>query len=139
MNGPFHPAATINRTVWHGGSVAACPRSIPEETPIAFSYNRTTHAVMLATPDDMEDFAVGFSLSEGIIQRKEDIEALDIVAGSRGIERRMDLAQAPFDVLTRRQRRLAGPGSCACAVSTAWPRLYVPRRRSFPTRASRQP
>ena len=88
------------------------PRTVPAEMPIALTYNRTTHAVVLATPDDLEDFAAGFSLAEGIIRHPDDIEALTIVSVPDGIELRMDLAQPRLDALTRRQRRIAGPSGC---------------------------
>jgi FdhD protein len=67
---------------------------------------------MLATPADLYDFAIGFSLSEGIIGSPEDILALDIVEVPLGIECRMDLRDDRMDALTKRQRRLAGPSGC---------------------------
>ena len=85
---------------------------IARETPVALTYNRTTHAVMLASPADLEDFAIGFSLSEGIVETAAEIWALDIVEVRDGIECRMDLAPGALDALTRRQRRLAGPSGC---------------------------
>lgn len=105
-------SVTVERIIWRGDSASSGSRAIPEETPIALTYNRTTHAVMLASPADLEDFAVGFSLSEGIIQRANDIEALEVVAVPDGIELRMDLAHPRLEALTRRQRRLAGPSGC---------------------------
>lgn len=102
----------VERQIWRGGIALAGTRTIPEETPIALTYGRATHAVMMATPADLRDFALGFSLAEGIVQRPEEIEALDIVVVEDGIELRMDLVEGRQSGLTRRQRRITGPGGC---------------------------
>ena len=113
MVGPDHDAvATVTRIVWRDGRASEGPRTIPEETPVALTYNRSTHAVMLASPADLEDFAVGFSLSEGIVHCAADIAELDVVTVPDGIELRMTLAGDRLDALTQRQRRLAGPSGC---------------------------
>jgi len=106
------PTRSVKRTAYRGGSAARGTRAIPEETPVAFSYNRVSYAVMLATPADLEDFATGFSLTEGVVQRADEIEELDIVAAEQGIELRMWLAPERADHVTLRQRRLAGPSGC---------------------------
>ncbi len=108
------PARTLPVTVWRlgGGDALATTRKVAEELPVALTYNRATHAVMLATPADLEDFAIGFSLAEGIIQRPGDIEALEVVSLPTGIELRMDLADQRLHALTQRQRRIAGPSGC---------------------------
>jgi FdhD protein len=106
------PVVPVQRIAWRGDTAQDGTRVIPRETPVALTYNRATHAVMLATPADLEDFAVGFSLSEGIIATAAEIQALDIVEVPDGIECRMDLADTRLDALTKRQRRLAGPSGC---------------------------
>jgi FdhD protein len=106
------PVVSVSRTAWRHGEAATGSRAVPEETPVAFTYNRSTHAVMLATPADLHDFAVGFSLTEAIVRQADDIEELDVVAAGLGIELRMSLAVERLDALTRRQRRLAGPSGC---------------------------
>lgn len=106
------PVAPVPRIAWRGDAAEDGVRLVPRETPVALTYNRSTHAVMLATPADLEDFAVGFSLSEGIVEKAFDILAMDIVEVPDGIECRMDLADDRLEVLTKRQRRLAGPSGC---------------------------
>ena len=127
------PAA---RVAWRGDAAEDGVRVVPRETPIALTYNRSTHAVMLASPADLEDFAIGFSLSEGIIARVSDIQGLEIVEVPDGIECRMDLAAERLDALTRRQRRLAGPSGCGlCGLDSLAqairPAPAVPEGRVF--------
>lgn len=94
-------------------------RTIPEETAIALTYDGSTCAVMMATPDDFEDFAVGFSLTEGIIGSSAEIEQLEIVEEDNGIDLRMRLAAPRARSLAERRRYLAGPVGCGlCGVDS---------------------
>src|SRR3981081_4893080 len=88
------PVRNINRQVWRGDGVGRGTRAIPEETAIALTYNGGTYAVMMGTPQDLRDFAVGFSLSEGVVQSADEIEQLDVVELDEGIELRMWLPPA---------------------------------------------
>jgi FdhD protein len=117
------------RTAWRGSVASDGPRTVPEETPIALSYNRTTHAVMLATPADLEDFAIGFSLTEGIVQRAGEIEEIEVVPAEEGVELRMWLAPERIDRLSVRQRRLAGPSGCGlCGLESLADAIRQPPR-----------
>jgi FdhD protein len=64
---PPAPVVGVAGKAWWGGTVSSATRAIPEEVAIAVTYGRTTHAMMMATPADFEDFAVGFGLDEGIV------------------------------------------------------------------------
>ncbi len=118
------PVRTVDRQVWRDGglgqgSVGEGTRIIPEETAIALTFNGGTYAVMMGTPQDLSDFAVGFSLSEGIVQSAEDIASLDIVHLDDGIELRMWLDQSKADRLTERRRHIAGPTGCGlCGIDS---------------------
>ena len=70
-------------------------RKLPEESAVALSYDRVTFAMMMASPQDLHDFAVGFSLSEGIIERPADILDFELAVLPQGLECRMELAPAP--------------------------------------------
>src|SRR5882757_1779355 len=75
----MEPARIVDRQSWRVGTPSSGSRSIPEETPVAVTYNGGTYAVMMATPQDLEEFALGFSLSEGVINSAADIDSLDIL------------------------------------------------------------
>ncbi len=89
---------------------------VPEEVPVAFVFNRRNYAVMLATPLDMEDFAVGFSLTERVIDQPEEIEKLDIRQSDRGIELHMSIAPERLQRLDIRQQRRNMVGRSGCGV-----------------------
>ena len=83
-----------------------------EEVAVAFSYNRLAYAVMMATPADLEEFAIGFSLAERIVAAPAEIEELAIVPVEAGIELRMWLPEHRMSAVTERRRALAGPTGC---------------------------
>ncbi|MGH7040939.1 MAG: formate dehydrogenase accessory sulfurtransferase FdhD [Acetobacteraceae bacterium] len=122
------PARTVVRTAWSAGRVTTGRRMLAEETPVAFTYNRTTLAVMLATPADLEAFALGFSLTEGIVTAAEDIEELAVVHTAEGIELRMWLAPAAATAALARRRQLTGPGGCGlCGIESLAEAARPPR------------
>lgn len=111
--------APFPRYRWPPTSDAGSTREIAEETPIAIVHNGTTMAVMMATPADLEDFAIGFSLTEGAIQSLADVESVEILQQEDGIEARLWLAPAAAERLATRRRRMAGPTGCGlCGVES---------------------
>ncbi len=94
-------------------------RVTAEETPVAIVHDGSTTAVMMATPADLEDFGVGFSLTEGVIDSPADIRALEVVHGDLGIEVRLWLAPERSGRLAARRRRLVGPTGCGlCGIDS---------------------
>ena len=115
----MEPARVVARRIWREGSPGVGSRSIPEETAVALTYNGGTYAVMMTTPQDLRDFAVGFSLSEGVIGSPADIDSLDIVRLGDGVELRMWLSQPKADRLRERRRHIAGPTGCGlCGIES---------------------
>jgi FdhD protein len=136
MHDPVRKAA---RQVWRDGGHNAGTRLIPEETAIALTYNGGTYAVMMGTPQDLRDFAIGFSLSEGIVRSPDDIVSLDIVDLDDGIELRMWLEPAKAELVNARRRRIAGPTGCGiCGIDSITeairPTAVVAQGRSFSPR-----
>jgi FdhD protein len=133
------PVRTVDRKVWRDGSLNEGTRAVPEETALALTYNGGTYAVMMGTPQDLRDFAVGFSLSEGVIQSPDEIESFEVVDLDDGIELRMWLQSTKADRLSERRRHIAGPTGCGlCGIDSiaeaVRPAAIVAQDRSFAPR-----
>jgi FdhD protein len=121
------PLSEVNIKRWRNGVVTKAGDKVAEETPIALIYNGVSHAVMLATPQDLEDFALGFSLSEGILQLKSELYDIEIVPQAEGIELRMDVATERFVKLKEKRRNLVGRTGCGlCGAESLAQALRLP-------------
>ena len=109
---PRTPTARVPEIAVTAGNRRKGHRIVPEETPVALTYNRISHAVMMATPADLEDFAVGFSLAERVVERAEEIEQLEVIERDIGIELRMWIGKDRIDTYSDRRRHLAGATGC---------------------------
>lgn len=115
----FKISVKVAESAHRAGTLVAGSRVVPEETPIALTYGGSTHAVMMATPADFEDFAVGFSLTEGIITEPDQIEAVDVVAEDKGIDLQITLRDEENEMLRQRRRHMAGPVGCGlCGIES---------------------
>ena len=133
------PARCVARQAWRNGSTVLGERTLAEEVPVAFSYDGATHAVLMATPDDLEDFALGFSYTEGIVATPAEIAELAVVSVAEGIVLRMWLTGARSDAFAARRRRFVGPAGCGmCGLeSLAEANRTIPMAR-YDLRVSRQ-
>jgi len=133
------PVRTVKRLVWRDSRLGRGTRAIPEETALALTYNGGTYAVMMGTPQNLTDFAIGFSLNEGIVRSPEEIASLEIVDLDDGIELRMWLPEERADRLGERRRHIAGPTGCGlCGIDSiaeaVRPTAIVGKGRSFTPR-----
>ncbi|CZT33333.1 formate dehydrogenase accessory sulfurtransferase FdhD [Rhizobium sp. 9140] len=112
-------ARTVPQLSRRDGRIRPATRIVPEETPVAFSYGGSTHAVMMATPADFEDFATGFSLTEGIVSDPADIEGIEAVETLAGFDLQITLRDEPHEALVTRRRHMAGPVGCGlCGIES---------------------
>jgi FdhD protein len=105
---------------WSRGSSAATTDQVAEEMPVALVYHDVPHVVMLATPADLEDYAVGFTLSEGLVARADEIRGVEVAAGAASIDVKITVAWERFTQLLQRRRNLAGRTGCGlCGAERA--------------------
>jgi FdhD protein len=113
------PVRSVPRTIWRRLGVSEGLRAVPEETALAITYNGGTYAVMMGSPDNLRDFAIGFSLSEGVVSSPEEIESFEAVDFDDGIELRMWLAADKAESISARRRQIAGPTGCGlCGIDS---------------------
>ncbi|EMN5850418.1 TPA: formate dehydrogenase accessory sulfurtransferase FdhD [Enterobacter hormaechei subsp. steigerwaltii] len=112
------PAGIVELSVHRPPHIShATPDFLAEEVPVALVYNRISHVVMMASPKDLELFAIGFSLSEGIIAHPQEIYGMDVVQACNGLEVQIELSSRRFMGLKERRRALAGRTGCGvCGV-----------------------
>lgn len=108
----------------HNESLEQCDE-IVQECPIALVYNGISHAVMMATPTDLEVFAKGFSLSEAILNNLEELYALDIHKNEFGFQVEMDISSRAFMALKQHRRMLVGTTGCGLCGIESLAQLHV--------------
>jgi len=113
------PTVTAACSIWRRQGATDGKRTVPEETAIAFTYDGGSYAVMMATPQNLEDFALGFTFTEGLIASPADLSQLDVIEHDSGIELRMWLSAPRAATLSERRRYLAGPTGCGlCGIDS---------------------
>lgn len=109
----------VERFAYRGRAVETGRREVAEEAAVALVHNGVTHAVLMATPSDLEDLAVGFALTEGVIDRACEVEEVEVVEQADGVEVRMLLPPERAESLAGRRRALTGPTGCGlCGIES---------------------
>ena len=109
------------------GVFTEASEQLVEETPVALSYNGRPHAVMMATPTDLEDFATGFSLAEGIVDAVAEISSIEVVPSRHGVAVMLSVPADRAERLDRLRRSLPGMGGCGlCGVEDLDAAIRIP-------------
>lgn len=118
---------------WNGSACSREDDYVAEEVPVALVYNRVPHVVMLASPLDLEDFALGFSVTEGIVRSVDEIRAMRVVNHAEGIEVRVTIPEERFAGISDKGRNLTGRTGCGLCGTTS---LKQAVRRPPPVRST---
>src|SRR6185295_17281625 len=121
--------ASVQLTVerWAKGQQSRAQDEVAEEFPVALVYHAVPHVVMLATPADLEDYAVGFTLSEGLVGRPEEIRSVEVEAGPHAVDVRISIAWERFSALLQQRRNLTGRTGCGlCGAETVEQAIRTP-------------
>ncbi len=107
--------------------------SIAEETAVALLFNGVPHVVMMCSPIDLDDFAIGFALSEGIVERADEVEIIEMISREEGIAVHLAIPGPRFEALAQRQRQLVGRSGCGlCGAETLAEAMRPVRRLQDP-------
>jgi FdhD protein len=129
------PLLEVEARQWLGDQVASRTERVIEEIPVVLVYNQVPHVVMMATPADLEDFALGFSVTEELVRSPADVLGVEIVAYSRGIEVQIRVPAECQAVIETRSRRLTGRTGCGICGSDSIDAVLKSARRVEPTAA----
>lgn len=123
---PSYQQSRVER--WQGSHHTIQQDYIAEEVPVSLVYNGVPHVVMLVTPTNLEDFALGFSVTEGIIETPSELQSTHIYNRSSGIEIRLEIPEQRFHHLSDKGRNLTGRTGCGlCGASTLQQAIRRPR------------
>ncbi len=121
-------AVQTNRSVWEQGSHSKSIDWVASERAVALMYNCISHVVMMATPDNLEEFAIGFSLSEGIVDNLNEILDIEIVEEERGFVISILIPEEPFAALKDQRRNMTGRTGCGlCGAETLEQAMRAPK------------
>lgn len=109
---------------WQQGEVVERIEPVAEEVPVSIAYNRIPHAVMMATPTDLLDFALGFSITEELIGSPPELQALEVVRYGRGIEILARVSEQAAEAVKERTRRLTGRTGCGICGAESVEAVY---------------
>lgn len=122
---------------WHEDTSHPAEAMLAEEVPVAFVYSGHPHAVMMCTPADLEDLAVGFTLSEGIVEGTAEIGDVAVTRHSRGVEVRIEVPGSARERLAARTRSISARTGCGlCGIEAIDEAVRTPRRVTADLRLS---
>jgi len=126
---------TVRR--WRDGQDQSTVDEVAEEAPIALTYHGIPHVVMLATPADLEDLAVGFTVTEALVASPREISSVEVIRTPDAIEVRVGVKSERFSEILKRQRNMTGRTGCGlCGVETVEEAIRRPARVSAELRVS---
>ena len=126
---PGHPApvATVRVERWQAGEIVATTDQVADEQPVAFKYLGVPHVVMLATPADLEDLAVGFTLTEALVAAADEIRSVEVNVIADALEIEIAITAERFAALLTRHRNLTGRTGCGmCGAETLADAIRAP-------------
>jgi len=116
---PRQPLVAATATRCEGELIHAVTETLAAEVPVAMQFNGRSHAVMLATPADLEDFALGFAVTEGIVRRVDEVQVAAQTWTAQGVALDIRIPEVRFALLETRDRNLSGRTGCGlCGTST---------------------
>jgi FdhD protein len=132
-------AQRLDVRVRRDGAVSESQDWLADEVPVALIFNGISHAVMLATPLDLEDFALGFGLTEGLLARADELYGVEVLPDPAGMRIEMEVSSACFARLKDKRRSMAGRTGCGLCGTESLDQVEPPLRPLEPCTAPLSP